>query len=149
MRELRLLLRFIEKDYLFKLIFVLLLYSLVPFAEILFFIYLTTLIRNWLVLVVAVLIGLPGVLVAQSQLQEILQHLKARLRSRAYPGAEIADLLGILVAGVLLVTPGFLTDVVGYLLLVPLLRARLARVLARKLEKTFSELADFLRLQRL
>lgn len=149
MRELRLFVQFIEKDYLFKLIFALLLFSLVPLAEIVFFIYLTTLVRNWLVLVFAVLIGLPGVLIAQNQLQGILRHLKARIRARAYPGDEIADLLGILVAGALLVTPGFLTDVAGYLLLVPYLRQRLARVLARKLDRSFREIGDFLRLKSL
>ncbi|HTP57339.1 MAG TPA: hypothetical protein VMM82_00385, partial [Spirochaetia bacterium] len=64
MRELRLLIRLIEKDYLFKLIFALLLYSLVPLAEVFFFIYLGNLIGNWLVIVLAALAGLPGVLIA-------------------------------------------------------------------------------------
>ncbi len=145
MRELRLFVQFIERDYLFKLIAALLLYSLVPLAEIVFFIYLTTLIRNWLVLVIAVLIGLPGVLIAHNQLQEILQRLKAKITSRAHPGPEIADVLGILAAGVFLVTPGFLTDVAGYLLLIPTLRARLARALAGKLDKTLGALAEFLK----
>jgi UPF0716 protein FxsA len=149
MRELRLFIQFIEKDFLFKLIFALLLYSLVPLAEIVFFIYLTSLIRNWLVLVVAVLVGLPGVLIAQSQLREILERLTGRIRSGQYPGKEFVDLLGILVAGIFLVTPGFLTDVLGYLLLVPLLRTVLARALARKLDKGLKEVFDFLRLREL
>ncbi len=149
MRELRLFIQAIEKDFLFKLIFALLVYSLVPLAEIVFFIYLTTLIRNWLVLVIAVLIGLPGVLIAQNQLQEILARLRARIRSGGYPGAELVDMLGILVAGVFLVTPGFLTDVLGYLLLVPALRSTLARTLARRLQKGSRELFDVLRLREL
>ncbi len=149
MREMRLFLQAIEKDFLFRMIFALLLYSLVPLAEIVFFIYLTTLIRNWLVLVVAVLVGLPGVLVAQYQLHEILPRLRGRIQKREYPASELAELLGILVAGVFLVTPGFLTDVMGYVLLVPSLRAALARTLARKLQKEFRDAFDFLKLREL
>ncbi len=149
MRELRLFIQAIEKDFLFKLIFALLVYSLVPLGEIVFFIYLTTLIRNWLVLVLAVLIGLPGVLIVQNQLTEILERLRSRIRVGEHPGAELVDLLGILVAAVFLVTPGFLTDVLGYLLLVPTLRVTLARALAKKLQRSSRELFDFLKLREL
>lgn len=149
MREMRLFLRFIEKDYLFKLIFALAVYALVPFAEILFVIYLGYLIGNWLVVVLAVLAGLPGVLIAQSQLQEILPRLRGKIRGGQYPGAEMADLLGILVAGVFLVTPGFITDVLGYLLLVPVLRTVLARALAKKLDRGMRDFSNYLRLREL
>ncbi|MGA2763544.1 MAG: FxsA family protein [Spirochaetia bacterium] len=145
----RLFLRFIEKDYLFKLIFALALYAIVPFVEILFVIYLGYLIGNWLVVVLAVLAGLPGVLIAQSQLQEILPRLRGKIRGGQYPGAEMVDLLGILVAGVFLVTPGFITDVLGYLLLVPVLRTVLARALAKKLDRGMKELSNYLRLREL
>ena len=87
MRELRLFIQLIEKDFLFKLIFALLLFSLVPLAEIVFFIYLTTLVRNWLVLVLAVLVGLPGVLVTQNQAQDALERLRGKIRRGDLPGA--------------------------------------------------------------
>lgn len=149
MRELRLFFQFIEKDFLFKLIFALLVYSLVPLAEIVFFIFLGNLIGNWLVLVLAALIGLPGVMVAQSQLQDALERLRRKIRDRRYPGPEFVDLLGILVSGVFLVTPGFLTDVLGYLLLVPSLRNLLSRALARKMDRGLRDFYDFLRLREL
>ena len=146
MRELRLFIQLIEKDFLFKLIFALLLFSLIPLAEIIFFIYLTTLVRNWLVLVLAVLVGLPGVLVAQNQVQDALERLRGKILRREYPGPEFVDLLGILASAIFLVTPGFLTDLLGYLLLVPSLRAVLARALARRMDRGLKELYDYLRL---
>lgn len=149
MKEHRLLIQLIGKDYLFKLIFALLLYSLVPLAEIFFFIYLGNLIGNWLVIVLAALAGLPGVLIAHSQLQDVLRRLRARLGDGSYPGLEIADLLGILVGGVFLLTPGFLTDVAGYALMVPFLRERLARALARKMDRGMRDLYHSLRLREL
>ena len=44
MTELRLLFRFLDKDFLFRLIFILLLYSIVPIAEIILFLWLGELI---------------------------------------------------------------------------------------------------------
>jgi UPF0716 protein FxsA len=149
MRELRLFIQFIENDFLFKLIGALLVYALVPFAEIIFFIYLGNLIGNWLVLVLAVVAGLPGVLIAHSQLQEVLQRLRAKLRDGQYPGAEFVDLLGLLVGGIFLLTPGFITDALGYLLLVPLLRGFLGRALARKMSRRMRDFYDYLRLNEL
>ncbi|MGO9413367.1 MAG: FxsA family protein [Spirochaetia bacterium] len=147
MRELRLFVQFIEKDFLFKLILALLVYSLIPLAEIVFFIYLGSLLGSWLVLVVAALVGLPGVLVAHSQLQDILGRLRAKMRDGQYPGPEAVDLLALLVGGVFLVTPGFLTDVLGYLMLVPFVRNHVARALARKMSGGLKDFYDYLRLR--
>jgi UPF0716 protein FxsA len=149
MREFRLFVQFIEKDFLFKLILALLVYSLVPLAEVVFFIYLGNLIGSWLVLVVAALVGLPGVLIAHNQIRETLGRLRAKMRDRQYPGPEAVDFLALLVGGVFLVTPGFLTDVLGYLLFVPLVRKAVARGLARKMGGGLKDLYDYLRVREL
>lgn len=49
-----------------------------------------------------------------------------------FPGRTLAHGAMILVAGALLLTPGFLTDAVGFLLLVPAVRESLRRRLARR-----------------
>jgi UPF0716 protein FxsA len=50
---------------------------------------------------------------------------------RRFPGREIADGVLIVIGGALLVTPGFITDVFGLLLLIPPTRA-IARSLLRR-----------------
>ena len=50
----------------------------------------------------------------------------------SFPGRELAHGAMILVAGALLLTPGFLTDAVGFSLLVPTIREGLRRFLARR-----------------
>ena len=57
-----------------------------------------------------------------------LQHALAKGRM---PTVEVADGAMILLAGALLLTPGFLTDVVGVLLLLPPVRAAIRRVAPR------------------
>jgi UPF0716 protein FxsA len=53
------------------------------------------------------------------------------LASRRFPGREVVDGALIIVGGTLLLTPGFLTDIVGVFLLLPPTRAIARRVLKR------------------
>jgi UPF0716 protein FxsA len=53
------------------------------------------------------------------------------LAARRFPGREVADGVLIVIGGTLLLTPGFLTDVFGLLLLLPPTRAIARRVLKR------------------
>lgn len=53
------------------------------------------------------------------------------LAARRFPGKEVADGVLIVIGGTLLLTPGFLTDIVGVLLLLPPTRAIARRVLKR------------------
>lgn len=51
------------------------------------------------------------------------------------PGAAIIDAVLIFVAGLVLITPGFLTDVAGFLLLIPQTRALTRTLLVSQLKK--------------
>ena len=53
------------------------------------------------------------------------------LTARRFPGKEVADGVLIVIGGTLLLTPGFLTDIFGLLLLLPPTRAIARRVLKR------------------
>ena len=139
----------VDRDFFFRLILILLLYSLVPLAEIFLFIYLGELIGNYLVLVIAAAAGMGGALIALGQAQGAWERLRARLHAGTYPGREFADLAGIIVSGILLITPGFITDLLGYLLMVPALRTRLRGILKDKLHKSFKDIYEYLRLSSL
>ena len=53
------------------------------------------------------------------------------LAQRRFPGKEVVDGLLIVIGGTLLLAPGFLTDIVGLLLLIPPTRAIVRRILQR------------------
>lgn len=146
MIEPRLLLRFLDKEFLVRLVFILLLYSLVPLGEIMLFLYLGELIGNYLVIALAAVIGLVGVLVDVAQMRSTLDRLRAKVRKGKYPGREFVDLAAMLVSSVLLLTPGFITDLVGFLLLVPALRQALGKAIAKRLDKNFKEVYAYLKL---
>jgi UPF0716 protein FxsA len=60
------------------------------------------------------------------------------LAARRFPGKEVADGVLIVIGGTLLLTPGFLTDVFGLLLLLPPTRAIARRVLKRLTIRRFA-----------
>jgi UPF0716 protein FxsA len=87
---------------------------------------------------------LGGVLL-RAQGRGVWRRFVEALRTGRVPSREIADGLLIVVGGALLLTPGFLTDVVGLCLLIPptraLARRGLERAIARRLRAGVTEAA--------
>ena len=65
----------------------------------------------------------------------VLRQIRERLSRGEIPGKELVDGLLILVGGLLMLTPGFLTDAVGLLLLIPPTRPALRALLIRRYGK--------------
>ena len=146
MIESRLFLRFLDKEFLVKLIFILLLYSLVPLGEIFLFLYLGDLIGNYLVLAIAAVVGLVGILLDVVQMPAHPGRLRGKVRQGQYPGREFVDLAAMLVSSVLLLTPGSSPTSSGFVLLVPFFRGALGKAIAKRLDKSFTEIYEYLKL---
>ena len=80
---------------------------------------------NVVLLVVAT--GIIGATVASRQGSAVFRRAQVAMREGRFPGREIAHGAMVLVGGVLLITPGFITDGVGFLLMVPPVREALTR----------------------
>ena len=63
--------------------------------------------------------GAAGAWLARAQGLRALQRLQDAVRAGQFPGEEIFDGVLILAGGLLLLTPGFLTDILGFCALVP------------------------------
>ncbi|MGI8758580.1 MAG: FxsA family protein [Acidimicrobiales bacterium] len=84
---------------------------------------------------IAVLIGMGvagGYLMKREGLG-VVRRVQAQLRGGHVPGREVVDGFLILFGGALMLTPGFLTDIVGLSLLVPPVRALVRTVVAQRL----------------
>jgi UPF0716 protein FxsA len=110
-------------------------FVVVPLAEI------AVLIRvgSWLglapTLALIVLSAVVGTWVLRRQGFGVLARARRQMEQGVMPVAEVFEGLCLLVAGALLLTPGFLTDAAGALLLVPPVRALLYRWLGHYLER--------------
>ncbi len=61
-------------------------------------------------------------LLADQLIQWTLFRIQETMREGRMPGEELLDALLIAIAGLVLITPGFITDVAGFLLLFPFTR---------------------------
>lgn len=105
----------------------------VPLIEIALFIELGGWLGLWPTLGVVVLTALVGALLLRAQGLATMGEIRGRLDRGEDPSGPLANGALILVAGVVLMTPGFFTDAVGLALLLPPVRAATIRVLARRL----------------
>ncbi len=91
----------------------------VPMIEIALFIQVGGLIGLWPTLAIVVLTAILGTWLVRTQGALAMQDLRASFSARGDPAEALAHGAMILVAGVLLLTPGFFTDAVGFALLMP------------------------------
>jgi UPF0716 protein FxsA len=117
-------------------IWLFLLFVAVPIIEIALFIEVGGAIGLFPTLALVVLAAVVGAAVIRRQGLQALARLRSDVEAGGDPVGPIAHGALILVAGMLLLAPGFFTDAIGLLLLVPAVRRRLidwgaARVAAR------------------
>jgi UPF0716 protein FxsA len=111
------------------------LFVLLPLAELALLIQVGQWIGLGWTLAIVVATGFAGAALARRQGLRAWLAIQRELREGRMPGATLIDGLLILIGGIVLLTPGLLTDLFGFLLLVPVSRSALRRVLGRRFER--------------
>ena len=117
----------------------LLLFIVVPAIELILLIKLGGMIGILATIAVIVITGALGATLARSQGLGVLRNVQNELARGGLPAGSLVDGVIILLAAALLMTPGFLTDIVGFSCLIPGLRAVLKRAAWKRLEKSVKE----------
>ncbi len=107
-------------------------FLLVPIIEIALFIQVGGLIGLWPTLAIVVLTAVLGTVLVRTQGRTALANLQRSFADLDDPTEPLAHGAMILLSGVLLLTPGFFTDAVGFALLVPGIRVAVFRYLKAK-----------------
>jgi UPF0716 protein FxsA len=112
------------------------LFLLVPIIEIGLFIQVGDLIGLWPTLAIVVLTAIIGTSLMRSQGAQAFQEVQRSFSEMRDPTRPLAHGVMILVAGMLLLTPGFFTDTLGMLLLIPKLRDKVMQQIASRVTVT-------------
>ena len=83
-------------------------------------------------IVLLIVVGAAGAWLAKREGVSVWRRFQRQVQSGEVPGKEIADGVMILFAAALLMTPGFLTDLLGIALLMPPVRAVVRGVLMKQ-----------------
>jgi len=112
----------------------LLLFTVVPLIELVLLLVLADKTSWQFTLGLVLATGVVGAALARHQGLRCLQRIRQKMAAGQLPGDPLMDGLMILVAGALLVTPGVLTDLVGFALLLPIFRRLMKRWLKHRFE---------------
>jgi UPF0716 protein FxsA len=112
----------------------LLLFILVPLAELYLFKTLGSQIGVANTILIIIATAILGASLTKSQGRKAMIKFQQASAEGRLPAAEALDGIMILIAGAVLITPGFLTDAIGFALLVPPVRAAMGKVLAKRLK---------------
>ena len=120
------------------LVRLILLFTVVPLVELALLLWLASLTDWWFTLCLVVLTGIVGAWLARWQGFRAWRRIQDELAAGRLPTDSLLDGLMILVAAAVLVTPGVLTDLFGFALLVPPFRAMVKRYLAGRFKARLS-----------
>ena len=106
-----------------------LIFLVVPLIEIALFVLVGQAFGLWPTLLGVVVMALAGVLVLRLQGMALLTEIRTTMGRGMLPARALADAMLVSIAGLLLLTPGFFTDLLGLLLLIPQVRQGLYALL--------------------
>ena len=109
-------------------------FTIIPIIEIYLLIEIGSMFGALTAVTLVILTGFLGALLARMQGLQTLYRIQGSLREGRMPSGELLDAVLIVIAGLLLLTPGFLTDLVGFLLLIPATRYSIKYWLRRQIE---------------
>ena len=113
------------------MLYLFLLFTITPLVELWLLFRLAGVFGFWTTVFVVLATGFAGAALARLQGFWVLHQIRSDLAQGVMPTQRLGDGALILSAGLLLVTPGVLTDVLGLALLVPPLRSLIRRGLTR------------------
>lgn len=109
-----------------------LLFIAIPLIELYFIIVVGGAIGAFWTVILVILTALIGVSLLRIQGMSTLMRAQQNMSRGQIPAMEMMEGIALAVAGVLLITPGFITDFIGFLCLVPASRQAIIRYIMAK-----------------
>jgi len=109
-------------------------FTIIPIIEIYLLIEIGSMFGSLTAVTLVILTGFLGAFLARRQGLQTVNRIQESLREGRMPSSELLDALLIIIAGLVLLTPGFLTDSAGFLLLIPATRNSIKYWLSRQIE---------------
>lgn len=112
--------------------YVAILFLVIPVVEIYFLIQVGEVIGALWTVFLVVLTAIIGVQLLKQQGLSTLMKAQQKMQSGTLPAAEMIEGIALIIAGAFLLTPGFFTDFIGFLLLIPVTRKAAVSLFAVK-----------------
>lgn len=112
-----------------------LLFTVIPIVELFILFQIAEITSGFATVLLVIFTGVIGAYLAKSQGRIIIMRIRTDLNRGKMPANELINGLCVLVGGALLLTPGIITDIVGFSLVIPLTRT----IFKKYIKNKFSE----------
>lgn len=99
------------------------LFTAIPIVELYILIKIGQLIGAFPTIAIVLVTGIVGAGLARQQGARVWYEIEMQMQQGVFPADRLVDGLLLVVAGAVLITPGVLTDILGFAILIPLSRA--------------------------
>ena len=121
------------------------LFTVIPFIELALLIKIGTISGTLNTIILILVTGVIGALMVRAAGIQCLFRIQNNMQSGVFPADELFNGVLILISGALLITPGLITDVVGFLLLFPpsreIIKTSLKRYIKSKLDRSPTDIS--------
>ncbi len=118
-----------------------LLFSIVPAVELALLVYAGSRIGIPETLSIVIATAIAGAFLVRREGLGVVFRIQEDLSRGSFPAESLLDGAMVLVSGALLLTPGFITDLIGFLLVLPAPRAVIKRILVRLLRRHLEKIS--------
>jgi UPF0716 protein FxsA len=115
-----------------------LLFTLIPVIELALLIKVGSYIGTFNTIAIVILTAVVGAYMVKMEGLGVMYRIQQNMHEGIFPAEELINGMMILLAGALLLTPGFFTDAIGFLMVFPLSRNYIKRIARRYIEKKMS-----------
>ena len=130
-----------------RIFFLLLLASLLMVADGYVLILVSRVVGIYLLLAAEAATGLAAVVVLLTSYRHTIERIRKSIRGGEYPAADFRYLACLWVGAILLILPGFVTDLLGVAVLIPPLRWLVGRWIERSAGDIFEQIAEHVRVE--
>ncbi len=112
-----------------------LIFAVIPMIELALLIKIGSVIGTFNTILVVILTAVIGAYLVRSEGTGVMYRLQKNMQEGVFPGEELIDGALILIAGAVLLTPGFFTDIFGFLIVFPVSREYIKKIARHHIKK--------------
>lgn len=141
----RFLLKLFDPGFILKTAFILLLFSLILLGEIFLIQFVSEYWGRYFTLALAAATGLAGLFLCYRDISSIIALIKAKAADGEFPGKEMSSLAGAFVGALFLIFPGFITDILGIISFLPIVRNLYGKAVTVNKSDLMHELYEYMK----
>ena len=115
-----------------------LIFAVIPVIELALLIKIGSVIGTLNTIIIVILTAVVGAYMVKLEGMTVMYRIRENMQQGIFPTEELINGMMILMAGALLLTPGFFTDVIGFLMVFPVSRGVIKRIAGRYIKKRMS-----------